>query len=142
MAAERFLCRLQEGPLEGDWARRQVEGPDAGCTVEFRGTVRNQARGRSVEHLEYEAYARMVPVELGRIAEQIFADFEVLRIAVEHATGKVEVGRCSVVVAVASAHRQAAFDASAAFMDALKVRVPLWKKEVYPDGSSWIGRGS
>jgi molybdopterin synthase catalytic subunit len=137
-----FRCRLSAGPVSGDWAGEAVAGPDAGCVVRFAGTVRERSRGRSVRGLEYEAYPRMVEAELGRIAEEIGDRHEVLRIAVEHSTGAVPVGGCSVVLAVASAHRAAAFAAAAAFMDALKERVPIWKKELYEDGSSWIGQGS
>ncbi len=137
-----FQLRLTELPVEGDWARRSVDGPDAGCTVVFSGTVRDQARGRAVDGLEYQAYPRMVEAELRRIADEVLASHEVLRIAVEHATGAVAVGQCSVALAVASAHRAPAFAAAAAFMDALKERVPIWKKERYQDGSSWIGQGS
>ncbi len=140
--ASPLQLRLDPQPIEGDWAQRAVDGPDAGCTVVFRGTVRDQARGRAVEGLEYQAYPRMVERELRAIAEEVGQAHEVLRIAVEHSTGAVPVGGCSVVLAVASAHRAAAFAAAAAFMDALKERVPIWKKELYQDGSSWIGQGS
>ena len=137
-----FAFRLVNGPIDDDWARERVRGDDAGCVLVFHGTVRNVARGREVERLEYQAYPRMVEEELGRIAEEILAEYEVLRIAVEHATGEVAIGECSVAVAVASAHRAAAFRAAADLMDRLKARAPLWKKECYGDGSSWIGRGS
>ncbi|MBC8327440.1 MAG: molybdenum cofactor biosynthesis protein MoaE [Planctomycetes bacterium] len=137
-----FHSRLTQAPVAGDWARRAVDGPDAGCTVVFLGTVRAQSRGRAVGGLEYQAYPRMVEAELERIAAEVGAAHEVLRMAVEHSLGAVGVGQCSVVLAVASAHRAAAFAAAAAFMDALKERAPIWKKELYQDGSSWIGRGS
>ena len=142
MTLSRFRCRLEDGPVRGDWAREAVAGDDAGCVVLFLGTVRSHARGRSVSRLEYEAYPRMVEEELARIAAQILDEEEVLRIAVEHATGSLSVGECSIAVAVASAHRAPAFRAAAALMDRLKERAPLWKKEFYPDGSTWIGRGS
>lgn len=138
----RFFVRLDANPILGDWAERTVAGRDAGCTVSFKGTVRRHSRGKEVLRLEYEAYERMVAEELGRIATEIFEEYDVLRIAVEHATGTVTVGECSVSVAVASQHRAAAFAAATKLMDELKVRVPLWKKEIYPDGSAWIGRGS
>ncbi len=133
---------LHEGPIEHSFARDAVAGCDAGCVVEFRGTVRNNARGKEVVRLEYEAYAPMVLAELQRIADEVGARHEVLRIAVQHSFGVVEVGGCSVVVAIAAPHRKAAFAASIEFMDALKARVPIWKKEIYCDGSSWIGHGS
>jgi MoaE-MoaD fusion protein len=134
--------RLQEGPMAGSEAQHAVAGEDAGCVVEFRGTVRDNARGKAVLRLEYQAYAPMVEAEMQRIAEDVGKAHKVLRIAVVHSYGTVEVGGCSVVVAIAGAHRAEAFRAAIDFMDALKVRIPIWKKEIYADGSSWIGQGS
>jgi len=137
-----FRFRLREEPLQGDWAFQTVSGPDAGCVVLFRGLVRDRTRGREVRRLEYQAYAGMVGAELARIHAEIAARHPILRVAVEHACGPVPVGGCSVAVAVAAEHRAPAFAAAAAFLDELKRRVPIWKKEFYADGSSWIGRGS
>lgn len=134
--------RLQDGPLTTTEAHDAVAGTDAGCVVEFRGTVRDNARGKAVLRLEYEAYAPMVEAEMQRIAADVSAKHQVLRIAVVHSYGIVEVGGCSVVVAIAGAHRAEAFRAAIDFMDALKERIPIWKKEIYADGSSWIGQGS
>ncbi len=142
MAASVFSFRLTEGPVLSDWAREQVLGTDAGCVIEFRGVVRGEAQGKNVLRLEYEAYPRMVESELACIAREIVSEFSVLRVAVEHSIGTVPVGDCSVIVAIAGAHRVEAFRASAAYMDALKERVPIWKKECYADGSIWKGQGS
>lgn len=133
---------LGEGPLEGDALRARVAGPDAGCVVEFRGTVRGTARGLEVERLEYEAYPEMVAAELHKIAREVAEAHEILRIAIEHSTGVVPVGGCSVHVAIASAHRAAGLAASVQLMDELKERVPIWKKEIDQEGGIWIGRGS
>lgn len=133
---------LRSGPLEGDALRAQVAGPDAGCVVEFRGTVRGTARGLEVLHLEYEAYADMVEAELKRIVAEVAADHAILRVAIEHSEGRVPVGGCSVHLAIAAAHRAPAIAAQAAIMDELKVRVPIWKKEVDSEGGVWLGRGS
>lgn len=140
--AQPFAVRLSEGPVSGDWAIAAVAGPDAGCSLVFFGTVREDGRQGAVTHLFYEAYPQMVASELEAIASEILAEFEVLRIAVEHSVGTVPLGKCSVAVAIAAAHRKQVFDASARLMDELKVRVPIWKKEVYQDGSEWLGRGS
>ena len=141
-AAQPFAVRLSEGPVSGDWALQAVAGSDAGCSLVFYGTVRQDGRQGPVKHLFYEAYPQMVASELDAIAKQIFVEFEVLRIAVEHSIGTVPLGDCSVAVAIAAAHREQVFDASARLMDELKKRVPIWKKEVYQDGSEWLGRGS
>jgi len=133
---------LREGPLQGDVLRERVAGPDAGCVVEFRGTVRGTARGVEVERLEYEAYPEMVEAELHKIAAEVAQAHPILRVAIEHSTGVVPVGGCSVHVAIASAHRAAGFAASVQLMDELKERVPIWKKEIDQAGGIWIGRGS
>ena len=134
--------QLTEGPISGDWAQSQVAGQDAGCTVLFLGTVRNQTSGKEVTHLEYEAFPAMVESELKKIAAEVAERHKVLRFALEHSVGKVPVEGCSVALAIASAHRSAGFAASIEFMDALKERVPIWKKECYLVGSSWLGKGS
>ncbi len=137
-----FHFRLVDGPVRGDWALQQVASEDAGCSLAFLGMVRKEGRLGEVLYLEYQAYPQMVEEELQRICEETLQKFEVLRIAVEHAVGRVEVGACSVVVAIAAAHRQDVFAANAFFMDALKARVPIWKKEVCTNGSVWKGQGS
>lgn len=139
---ERFAFRMVEGPVEGDWARCQVAGVDAGCTLVFHGTVRESTRGRAVLRLEYEAYDGMVEAELRRIAEEVLERREILRVAVEHSVGTVLPGQGSVAVAIAAAHRREVFAAAAELMDELKKRAPLWKREVYADGSEWVGQGS
>ncbi|HEX9795075.1 MAG TPA: molybdenum cofactor biosynthesis protein MoaE [Planctomycetota bacterium] len=140
--AAAFACRVGAGPVDGEWARAGAAGPDAGCVVLFLGTVRARSRGKQVVRLEYQAYPRMVEAELARIAAELHSRHELARIRVEHAVGPVEVGEASVAVAVSAPHRAAAFAAAGELMDELKVRVPIWKHELYPDGSTWIGLGS
>jgi len=139
---ERFCFRLSEGPLDGDWAREQVRGSDAGCVLVFHGTVRGEAAGKEVLRLEYEAYEDMVAEETGRIAGEVMDRHAVLRVAVEHSVGTVLPGQRSIAVAIAATHRKEVFIAAAELMDALKARAPLWKREVYADGSEWKGQGS
>jgi len=140
--SERFFCRLVAGPVDGAWARSRVHGHDAGCTVLFLGTVRARREARAVLRLEYEAYDRMLEPELRRIAAEILAAHAILRLAIEHSLGEVPAGAGSVAVAVAAAHRRAAFAAAEGMMNELKSRAPLWKREIYEDGSAWIGQGS
>lgn len=141
-SSDNFTMRLVDGPVCGQWAQQQVAGPDAGCSLVFYGTVRDSGRLGQVLHLDYEAYAEMVREEFQRIGQETLAEFDILRIAVEHAVGRVQVAECSVAVAIAAAHRAEVFAASSSIMDALKARVPLWKKEVCVDGSVWRGQGS
>jgi|FLOH01.1.fsa_nt_gi molybdopterin synthase catalytic subunit len=137
-----FALRLTDGPVSGHWALTAVAGADAGCSLVFYGSVRETGRQGVVTHLYYEAYAPMVTTELQAIAEEIQAEFDVLRIAIEHSVGTVPLGQYSVAVAIAAAHRKQVFAACARLMEELKMRVPIWKKEMYRDGSEWLGRGS
>jgi molybdopterin synthase catalytic subunit len=139
---ERFWFRTSAGPVTGAWAQERVSGDDAGCTVLFLGTVRATRGERRVLRLEYEAYGAMLEPELQRIAAGVLAEHDVLRIAVDHSLGAVPAGAGSIAVAVAAAHRAAGFAAAKRMMDELKERAPLWKREMYEDGSSWIGQGS
>lgn len=138
----RFFSRLSEGPVMSSWASDAVAGEDAGCVLHFDGTIRNHSRGREVLFIDYEAFPEMVLSECSRIAAEIFAQFDVLRIGMEHAVGRVRPGETAVLLAVASVHRKAAYSASLAFMQELKGRAPLWKHEHYPDGTQWVGQGS
>jgi molybdopterin synthase catalytic subunit len=139
----KFHFRLVTGPVDGAWARAQVQGPDAGCSLVFFGTARERARdGRRVLRLEYEAYASMAAAEMQRIADEVLAGRAVLRAALEHAVGVVPIGAASVALALAAAHRADVFAAASDLMNELKARAPIWKREVYEDGSAWLGRGS
>jgi molybdopterin synthase catalytic subunit len=119
-----------------------VRTDEAGAIATFTGTTRIHSRGRTVTHLEYEAYPGMAEKVMAEIAEELRAGYDLCGIAIHHRTGRVEIGEPSVVIAVSAPHRQAALAACKDAIDALKGRVPLWKKEVYEGGEEWIGRGS
>ena len=138
---------LSASALDVEAARELVEHPSCGAVVVFAGNVRDQNRGEEVVRLEYEALERMTGPEMGRIFADVRDEFgggpeRVLRMYCEHRLGAVQVGEPSVVIAVASPHRAAAFDAARALIDRLKERLPVWKKELYSDGHQWIGEGS
>lgn len=116
-----------------------VERPDAGALATFTGTVRDNARGRSVLWLDYEAYEAAAVKMLARIGTEMRERWPVLSVAMEHRTGKLYPGEASVVIAVSSAHRDAVFAASAYAIERIKEIVPIWKKEAYADGELWIG---
>jgi molybdopterin synthase catalytic subunit len=122
---------------------RQVEAlvmDDAsGALVTFAGTVRDNARGKSVTALEYEAYPPAAEKMLEQIGDEIFERWGVRSVAIAHRYGLLQVGETSVVIAVSSAHREAAFDACRYAIERIKVLVPIWKREVYQDGAVWIG---
>lgn len=131
-------CTLSDRPLDVDAVVRRVAGPDAGGVVTFVGQVRDHARGRAIEHLEYEAYPGMAERELEKIAAEAAERWPGVRVAVAHRTGTLAIGDIAVVVVAASAHRGEAFEACRFSIDALKERVPIWKKEVATDGAYWV----
>ena len=134
--------RLVEGPLDVGAVVAEVADEEAGAIATFTGTVRRRSRGRDVLHLEYEAYAGMAETVMAEIADELRARHDLRGVAIVHRVGRVEIGEASVVVAVAAEHRAAALAACADAIDALKNRVPLWKKEIYEGGEEWLGRGS
>ena len=134
--------RLSEEPLSLEAVAAEVASNDAGAIATFVGTTRAHARGRAVVRLEYEAYEGMAEAEMERIAGLLRERHEILDVAIHHRIGPVEIGETSVVIAVAAAHRAAAFDACREEIDTLKQTVPLWKKELYVGGEEWIGQGS
>jgi molybdopterin synthase catalytic subunit/molybdopterin converting factor small subunit len=134
--------RLSETALSLDAAVDEVRSDSAGAIATFIGTTRIESRGRTVLHLDYEAYEGMAEEVMAEIAGELKERYDLLEIAIHHRTGRVEIGEASVVIAVSAAHRQDALAACKDAIDTLKQQVPLWKKEVYEGGEEWIGRGS
>jgi len=130
--------QLLDTPLDIQACINGVLWPGAGGIDVFIGTVRNQTKGRDVVRLEFEAYASMALREMNAIAAEAMERWPVQRIVLHHRIGVLEVGEVPVVIAVAAAHRAAAFDACRYIIDTLKERVPIWKKEVFSDGASWV----
>jgi len=134
--------RLQEEPLSLDAVVDEVRTAEAGAIATFTGTTRVRSRGRTVTHLDYEAYAGMAEKVMAEIADELSTRYDLCGIAIHHRTGRVGLGEASVVIAVSAPHRRDALAACKDAIDQLKERVPLWKKEVYEGGEEWIGRGS
>jgi molybdopterin synthase catalytic subunit/molybdopterin converting factor small subunit len=135
-------CRLTHGPVNLTSVVVEVVDERAGAIATFLGTVRAQSRGRDVIALEYEAYEEMAEDAMAEIAEELRARYDLCKVAISHRVGRVEVGETSVAIAVSAPHRQDALAACTDAIEALKARVPLWKKEFYEGGEEWIGRGS
>jgi molybdopterin converting factor subunit 1 len=108
-----------------------------GATVVFEGVVRNQTRGRKTLYLDYEAYEEMALEQMESLADKAMQQFQIRDVAIVHRLGRLEIGETSVLIAVASAHRAAAFDACRWLIDTLKRTVPIWKKEYFEDGAVW-----
>jgi molybdopterin synthase catalytic subunit len=133
------LFVITEGEIEPRAVEALVAGPDAGAIVTFIGTVRDNARGRNVTALDYEAYPSAAEKMLARVGAEVADQWPEVRIAITHRTGHLLPGEASVVIASASPHRENAYAASAFAIARIKEIVPIWKKEWYDDGSSWIG---
>ncbi len=130
---------LRDSPLSIDEALAHVRRPEAGGIALFVGVVRNRNEGREVTQLEYEAYASMAMREMRTIAEEIECEIQEVRVCALHRTGRLDVGDAAVVCAASAPHRAEAFRACRALLDRIKERVPIWKRELGPDGSSWVG---
>lgn len=112
--------------------------PGAGGIDLFVGTVRNQAHGKDVIRLEFEAYEPMALLEMRRIAARASERWPLRRLAIQHALGPKLVGEQVVITGVSAAHRDVAFEACRFLIDELKKTVPIWKKEFYTDSSVWV----
>lgn len=133
------LYRVQEEPIDAREVEALVTDPGAGAVVTFSGAVRDHGRGQSVSLLEYEAYAPAAERMMEQVGEEIRERWPVIKVAMVHRTGALPVGEVSVVISVSSAHRDAAFEASRYAIERLKEIVPIWKKEHYADGATWLG---
>jgi molybdopterin synthase catalytic subunit len=134
--------RLSDAPLSLDAVVDEVRSDEAGAIATFTGTTRVHSRGRTVTHLEYEAYQGMAEEVMAQIADELKHRYELCEVAIHHRVGRVGIGETSVVIAVSAPHRRDALAACKDAIDSLKETVPLWKKEVYEGGEEWVGRGS
>ena len=111
-----------------------VQDASCGGIALFVGTVRNKTKDKEVTLLDFSTYKPMAIKEMQKIADKALVDFDIIKIAIHHAEGELQVGNIPVIIAVSSAHRKAAFDACQYAIDTLKKTVPIWKKEHFVDG--------
>ena len=136
------MLRITENPLSAEGAISAVTKRTCGAVATFIGVVREFSRGRQVSYLEYEAYPEMAIAKMRQIEEEIRNKWEIEQIAIHHRVGRLGISEASVVIAVSAAHRQPALEACTYAIERLKQIVPIWTKEVSPDGSYWVGMGS
>jgi molybdopterin synthase catalytic subunit len=134
-----IFCKLTQDPIELRELTDFVADPGAGAMTTFVGATRNTNDGRQVIRLEYECYAGMAEKEMVKIAAEVLARWPVIKVAMIHRLGRVDIGEASVAIAVSSGHRHAAFEACHYAINQLKETVPIWKKELYEGGELWIG---
>ncbi len=115
-----------------------VRRDESGAVALFYGVVRNENMGRNVQYLEYDVYPEMAIKKMREVADEVRAKYPITGIGVLHRVGRLEIGETSLLVAVSSAHRVAAFEACHFAVDRIKQIVPIWKKEVWEDGEEWI----
>lgn len=132
------VIRLTREPLERAALVEAVTRASDGGIVVFEGVVRDNARGKQIRYLEYEAYVEMAEQQIRAIVDEAQRRWGVEHIAVAHRFGRLEIGEASVIIVVAAPHRGEAFEACRYIIDTLKTTVPIWKKEVATNGEEWV----
>lgn len=138
LSAEARVFLLTRNPIDIQTLAGRLRRPEDGAVVVFEGVVRDNANGKDVRFLEYEAYESMALGKIEEIGARAKEKFDIREIAIVHRLGHMEIGECSIAIVVASAHRGPAFDACRYAIDTVKQIVPIWKKEFYTDGEVWI----
>ena len=133
------LFEIVERPIQVEEVIRKVERREAGAITTFMGVVREWTKGRRTIYLEYQAYVPMAIKMLAKIGEEIEEKWPDTRIAITHRIGRLDISDAAVVIAVSSPHRKAAYEANEYAIDRIKQIVPIWKKEYWEDGETWIG---
>ena len=132
------MARVTRAPLDPSALLGEARRDGDGGLALFVGVVRDNADGRSVTEMEYEAYEPMAEKEMARIEADLSARFPAVRLVMRHRIGRLRVGEVAVVVAASAPHREEAFAACRAGIEEIKARVPVWKREWGPDGSVWV----
>ena len=133
------MFRVINQPIDLQELVRFVTDPEAGAIATFIGTTRNHNDGRKVIALDYDGYPEMAEKELARIGAAARKQWRICRMAIVHRLGPVQITEASVMIAVSSGHREAAFAACRFAIEEIKRTVPIWKKEVFQGGEVWIG---
>lgn len=131
------LFQLVRHPIAPREVVESLKAPEDGALVVFDGFVRNSFKGHATQYLVYEAYETMAYAKMREIGAQMREKFAIHRIAIVHRLGRLEIGETSVLIAVSSPHRAAAFEACRYAIDTLKRTVPIWKKEHFVGGAVW-----
>ena len=132
------VIRLTREPLDRAALVEAVTQASDGGIVIFEGVVRDNARGKQIRYLEYEAYVEMAEQQIRAIVDEAKRRWSVEHVAVAHRFGRLEIGEASVIIVVAAPHRGEAFEACRYIIDTLKTTVPIWKKEAATNGEEWV----
>ncbi len=132
------LVGVSADPLDVGLHERAIDHPKSGARVVFCGVVREHDHGRGVTKLEYQAHPSAAQV-IAQVAAEFAAEPGVLAVAISHRIGTLDIGDIALVAAVATAHRSAAFDTCGRLVNEVKARLPIWKRQVFVDGSDeWV----
>ena len=135
---ERYLCGLVDGPCQTSDLDVLVQDPAHGAVAQFFGVVRNHNEGLSATAVDYDVHPELALKALSKLCQDLCADYPV-KLMMIHSRGLVRVGEASVVIGASSAHRKDALSAVSEAIDQLKIRVPIWKKEIGPDDEQrWL----
>jgi molybdopterin synthase catalytic subunit len=133
-----MIVELTHDPIDVSRLIRHVTNSGNGAVCTFHGIVRDNAEGKAVTKLYYDAYESMALRQMQRLVDEAVGRWAVNDVALVHRTGELQIGESSVVIAVGSPHRAAAFDACRHIIDTLKTTVPIWKQEFFENGSVWV----
>jgi molybdopterin synthase catalytic subunit len=140
-------AEITADPLDVGAALAEVADPECGGIGVFVGTVRSSAavasnQEKSVTGLDYEAHPTLAPERMNALLEEAAHKWDLRHVVAKHRTGACELGEPTVVVACAAPHRGDALEACRWIIDEIKATVPIWKREIYADGSDWVGAES
>ncbi len=132
------LVEISKKPINSELLKNSAVGPMIGAIVEFHGLVRNHDGGREVARLEYESHESALSV-LEQIAGEIERQFPQVHFAVSHRIGALEIGDLAFYVVAAAAHREQAFEVCRLLVEEVKEKIPVWKNQIFTDGSNeWV----
>jgi molybdopterin synthase catalytic subunit len=136
------MIQLTHAPIDYTALTEQVRSEQAGAIVLFLGTVREMTDGKQTVALDYEAFPQMAEAKLAELLVEARGRWPIIKAAIAHRLGRLELGDVSVAVAVSTPHRQHAYEAARHLIDRLKEVVPIWKKENWADGTTeWVHPG-
>ena len=137
------MTALTAGPIDVAVMERELASVAHGAVVTFVGRARETADdGRRVVELEYEAYPEMAGSVLAQIAAEVAGRWPGTEVSIVHRTGVVPLGEAAIAIVTAAAHRSAAYEANRFVIEAIKERLPIWKRELFTDGSAWKRPGA
>lgn len=133
------MFEIVKDPISIEEIANKVIRNEAGAVTTFIGTVREFTHGKRTLSLEYQAYEKMAVKKLEQIGKEINEKWIDSKIAITHRVGKLEITEIAVVIAVSTPHRKDAYSANEYAIERIKQIVPIWKKEIWENGESWIG---